>query len=141
MKREGPAKAYSYINEVRARAGMPAHADMSQSELRERIRNERRIELAFEDHRFFDVRRWKLYDNVTSTGETGKPRYNQLLNLYGVKVTGSADTPSYTFGLAETGRFTHVCQSQELLLPDTCQRSETGTQSGTESGMGHRKRF
>ena len=75
---------------------------MSQSELRERIRNERRIELAFEDHRFFDVRRWKLYDNVTSTGETGKPRYNQLLNLYGVKVTGSADTPSYTFGLAET---------------------------------------
>lgn len=99
---EGPAKAYSYINEVRARAGMPAYADMSQSELRERIRNERRIELAFEDHRFFDVRRWKLYDNVTSTGETGKPRYNQLLNLYGVKVTGSADTPSYTFGLAET---------------------------------------
>lgn len=58
--------------------------------------------LAFEDHRFFDVRRWKLYDNVTSTGETGKPRYNQLLNLYGVKVTGNADTPSYTFGLAET---------------------------------------
>ena len=99
---EGPAKAYSYINEIRARAGMPAYADMSQSELRERIRNERRIELAFEDHRFFDVRRWKLYDNVTSTGETGKPRYNQLLNLYGVKVTGSADTPSYTFGLAET---------------------------------------
>ena len=99
---EGPAKAYSYINEVRARAGMPAYADMSQSELRERIRNERRIELAFEDHRFFDVRRWKLYDNVTPTGETGKPRYNQLLNLYGVKVTGSADTPSYTFGLAET---------------------------------------
>ena len=99
---EGPAKAYSYINEVRARAGMPAYADMSQSELRERIRNERRIELAFEDHRFFDVRRWKLYDNVTSTGETGKPRYNQLLNLYGVKVTGNADTPSYTFGLAET---------------------------------------
>ena len=42
---EGPAKAYSYINEVRARAGMPAYADMSQSELRERIRNERRIEL------------------------------------------------------------------------------------------------
>ena len=99
---EGPAKAYSYINEVRARAGMPAYADMSQSELRERIRNERRIELAFEDHRFFDVRRWKLYDNVTPTGETGKPRYNQFLNLYGVKVTGSADTPSYTFGLAET---------------------------------------
>ena len=99
---EGPDAAYNYINEVRARIGMPPYKDMSQNELRERIRNERRIELAFEDHRFFDVRRWRLYDNVTSTGETGKPRYNQLLNLYGVKVTGSADAPSYTFGLAET---------------------------------------
>ena len=54
---EGPAKAYSYINEVRARAGMPAYADMSQSELRERIRNERRIELLRRSS-FFDVRRW-----------------------------------------------------------------------------------
>lgn len=99
---EGPDKAYAYVNEVRARAGMPAYEGMSQSELRERIRNERRIELAFEDHRYLDVRRWRLFDNVTATGETGKPRYNQLLNLYGVRVTGSADAPVYTFGLAET---------------------------------------
>ena len=28
--------------------------------MRERIRHERRIELAFENHRFFDVRRWKI---------------------------------------------------------------------------------
>lgn len=28
--------------------------------LKERYRNERRIELAFEDHRFFDVRRWVI---------------------------------------------------------------------------------
>ena len=75
---EGPAKAYSYINEVRARAGMPAYADMSQSELRERIRNERRIELAFEDHRFWDVRRWKIADTTQR-------------ELYGVKIEKQAD--------------------------------------------------
>ena len=90
------------INEVRKNADMPLIPSMGKDEFMERLYNEWRVEFAFEDHRFFDVRRWKLYDNVTSTGETGKPRYNQLLNLYGVKVTGSADTPSYTFGLAET---------------------------------------
>jgi starch-binding outer membrane protein, SusD/RagB family len=29
-----------------------------------RYRNERRIELAFEDHRFFDIRRWKIAPDV-----------------------------------------------------------------------------
>ena len=59
---EGPDNAYQYVNEVRARVGMPAYSGMSQSQLRERIRNERRIELCFEDHRFFDERRWKLFE-------------------------------------------------------------------------------
>ncbi len=48
------------INQVRARSGQPALATMSQSQMREKIRNERRVELSFEEHRFFDVRRWKL---------------------------------------------------------------------------------
>ena len=94
-----------YFNQVRYRAGLPGITEAQASDyqtMKELIKQEWRVEFAFEDHRFFDVRRWKLYDNVTSTGETGKPRYNQLLNLYGVKVTGNADTPSYTFGLAET---------------------------------------
>ncbi len=33
---------------------------LSKDELREKIRQERRIELAFEGHRFWDVRRWKI---------------------------------------------------------------------------------
>jgi len=37
---------------------------LSQEEMRQRIRNERRIELAFEEHRFFDVRRWKIADQT-----------------------------------------------------------------------------
>lgn len=98
----GPAEAYSYVNEVRERAGMPAYADMTQTELRERIRNERRIELSFEDQRYFDVRRWMLFENTDADEEQGLPRYKQLLNLYGVKVTGTAVAPTYTFGFAET---------------------------------------
>ena len=49
------------INLVRARSTMPALAlGMSQADMRTRIRNERRVELCFEDHRFFDVRRWNI---------------------------------------------------------------------------------
>lgn len=51
---------YSALNLLRARSGQPALAGLTQAELRDRIRNERRVELSFEEHRFFDVRRWKL---------------------------------------------------------------------------------
>ena len=46
------------VNEVRGRVGMPDVVADSKEEMREKIRHERRVELAFEDHRFWDVRRW-----------------------------------------------------------------------------------
>lgn len=52
---------YDAINEVRDRAGMPAlPAGLSKDQMRARIQNERRIELAYEEHRYFDVRRWMI---------------------------------------------------------------------------------
>jgi len=48
------------INIVRARAGQPDLPEgLSFSEFMERYKNERFVELAFEGHRFFDIRRWK----------------------------------------------------------------------------------
>lgn len=46
------------LNAVRKRAGMP-DVTASGEELLEAVKHERRIELAFEEHRYFDVRRWK----------------------------------------------------------------------------------
>ena len=43
------------LNIVRQRAGLPNVAGLSQAELREKIIHERRIELAFEGHRWFDM--------------------------------------------------------------------------------------
>lgn len=43
----------------RADAKLPPAVANNQGELRERIKHERRIELAFEDHRFWDLLRWK----------------------------------------------------------------------------------
>jgi hypothetical protein len=60
--------ARQYINMVRSRPGvnMP-NVTESGAALFDRIVNERRIELAFEDHRFFDVRRWKIAPDVLNT--------------------------------------------------------------------------
>lgn len=46
------------LKPVRERAGMPA-VTATGTDLLEAIKNERRIEFAFEEHRYFDVRRWK----------------------------------------------------------------------------------
>lgn len=97
---EGPDNAYQYVNEVRARVGMPAYSGMSQSQLRERIRNERRIELCFEDHRFFDERRWKLFEGKTAASEKSQPYYQQVYNIYGVSVTPAQSTV-FNYGPAE----------------------------------------
>jgi hypothetical protein len=84
------AEAREYINMIRRRAGMPETNESGQA-LKDRYRNERRVELAFEDHRFFDVRRWMIapqtLDNAEgvdiryqiSAGETGGANtYHQL---------------------------------------------------------------
>ncbi|MFT4093719.1 MAG: RagB/SusD family nutrient uptake outer membrane protein [Niabella sp.] len=52
---------YKYVNLIRERSGLPDLASgLTQDEMRERIRHERRIELAFETHRYFDCHRWKI---------------------------------------------------------------------------------
>jgi hypothetical protein len=51
--------ARTYLNMVRERVSMPP-VTASGDELREKIHHERRIELCFETHRFYDARRWKI---------------------------------------------------------------------------------
>ena len=54
-----------YVNKIRARVGMPGlPASVTGENLRQRLYNERRIELVFEEHRYFDLRRWKLASEV-----------------------------------------------------------------------------
>ncbi len=53
------------VNAIRARAGMPDFPNgMSKDDFEKKYRNERRVELAFEGHRYFDVRRWKILDET-----------------------------------------------------------------------------
>jgi len=73
------------VNEVRGRSSvnMPSiPLGLSQEQMRERIRNERRVELAFEEHRFFDVRRWKIAENTENQDIMGVRVIEQNGNLH-----------------------------------------------------------
>lgn len=91
----GPdATVYNAVNLVRQRTSVnqPAlPAGLSQAEMRDAIRRERQVELAFEEHRYYDVRRWKIAmttENVPAYGidikiENGVPVYTQKVALSG----------------------------------------------------------
>lgn len=53
------AQAQEWLNKVRFRVGMPAVTEAG-DDLMARYRNERRIEMAYEEQRFHDVRRWMI---------------------------------------------------------------------------------
>src|SRR5699024_4514795 len=54
----GSSGAYSYINQVRNRVNMPDLPNgLTQSDMRDKIRHERRVELAFEGLHYFDIKR------------------------------------------------------------------------------------
>jgi hypothetical protein len=89
----GPtAEVYQVLKDLRARAGISAGDNaqyglkegMTQAEMRAAVRNERRIELAFEEHRFWDIRRWKIAEQV----------YGQA--LHGMRIVKEGTDLSYT---------------------------------------------
>jgi len=82
--------AYDVIKAIRERAGLGEFGEdpyldecaESKAKMRELIRNERRLELCFENHRFWDLRRWKANlneaaqgINITTDATTGKYIY------------------------------------------------------------------
>lgn len=84
-------KALDAVNSVRNRDGikMPALPNtLSDIEFMKRLKNERRVELAFEGHRFWDLRRWKELDAIK--------------DIYGVKVTKEENEVVYKRGLVNT---------------------------------------
>lgn len=86
--------AYDVIKAIRERAGIGEFGEdpyleecaQNKDKMRELIRNERRLELCFENHRFWDLRRWKVElpklkeaakgINITTDATTGKYIYN-----------------------------------------------------------------
>jgi len=58
------ANARQYLDMIRGRAGITTPVTESGTALEARIRNERQVELCFEGHRYYDVRRWKIAEET-----------------------------------------------------------------------------
>lgn len=87
----GPSQeVYDVLCMLRQRAGIEAgdgyfglNSNMDKNEMREAIRTERRIEMAFEEHRYWDIRRWKIAEKVFAEPLHGMRIYSsQGVNTY-----------------------------------------------------------
>lgn len=84
---------YNALRAVRERVGMPVITETSQAKLRALIRNERKVELAMEGLRFFDIRRWKIAESVMNGRLYGRPK-RDYLSTY-IPVFDENGTPHY----------------------------------------------
>lgn len=98
------AEALVSLNKVRERARLPKVTVTDQVALREIIREERKVELAFEGHRLWDLRRWKKAVEVLD----GK-------RMHGMKITKSGD--SFTFEKVECDDKNRVFKESYYKLP------------------------
>ena len=105
-------EALTYINRVRRRAGQP-DLRASGDELEERYRNERRIELSFEEHRIHDVRRWVIGPEAYGPVLRANVRYELLPDRT------TAVTPTITHEVFQTRSW----QDKAYFMPIT--RDET----------------
>lgn len=90
---DGPTpEARTALTQVRARGGLPAvSATITKDQFREMVRAERRVELCFEEHRYWDLRRWKIAETVLNK------------NIRGQKITKNADG-TYTYEEVVAGK-------------------------------------
>jgi hypothetical protein len=110
------------VEMIRSRAGISPYelaTGLSKSDMREVVRHERLIELAFEEHRFFDVRRWKTAEEVLtetieglSITDNGDGSYSYEI----IEVESRVFTPKmyiYPIPLSEINRNTALEQSPQ----------------------------
>jgi hypothetical protein len=87
--------AQDFIEPIRTRAGLTENLRLesySGTELRDRIRNERKVEMAFEDQRYWDVRRWRIAEDVLSV---------QLEGIKSLRHIDNAGTETFTYEVIE----------------------------------------
>ncbi|MBL4676932.1 MAG: RagB/SusD family nutrient uptake outer membrane protein [Mucilaginibacter sp.] len=90
------ASVYSAVEKIRQRAGLNPYqlpVGLTKDQMRDAIRRERRLEMAFEENRFFDIRRWKIAETVMT-----QP-------VQGVTIANAATGFTYTYGTVLTPKF------------------------------------
>ncbi|MFV0604197.1 MAG: RagB/SusD family nutrient uptake outer membrane protein, partial [Niabella sp.] len=97
-----PAVAIDAINQIRTRAQMPARITLTENQ----IRQERRVELAFEEHSYWDLRRWRIAESVLN----GK-------RFLGIKYEYDFDKKKYLFVTVNAEGASRIFQPKHYYLP------------------------
>lgn len=97
-------EAKDYINKVReVHGGFPANS--IQTLTNDIIRNERRVELAFEDHRYFDLKRWRIADKVWDGLDSNPVAVVHGLYPYRISRPGHPDNGKFIYERVRPTRF------------------------------------
>ncbi|HKL31290.1 MAG TPA: RagB/SusD family nutrient uptake outer membrane protein [Tangfeifania sp.] len=97
-----PGEALEKVNMIRERAGMPLRNAVTEDD----IRHERTVELVFEDHRYWDLRRWRIAEDFLNG-----------LRAKGLEYTYYYDEDKYDFHLKNGDRSERVFQDRHYYLP------------------------
>jgi len=102
---EGPTgETFDLLNQIRTRAGLQPVSGLSKDDFRKKVLHERRIELAFENHRWFDLKRTMSNSELVA-----------FLNEHGRKEMNKPTTPERASMPFVAGDYEFV--EYELLLP------------------------
>lgn len=99
-------EAKQYLNGIRANVNLPAVTTADKAELRRIYQNERRLEFFFEEHRYWDVRRWMI-----------APQAPGLNSLNGIRITGmlKAGVPKQDKATYDESKWTYQYRVVPLL--------------------------
>jgi hypothetical protein len=100
----GPtAEALGYLNQIRTRAGLPIFAGLDKATFKAKVLQERRVELAFENHRWFDLKRTLSVTDLVA-----------LMNAHGAREKAN---PTVQRGGIAFNALDYVYTDNEVLLP------------------------
>lgn len=119
---------YTYLRAIRQRAGIAAGTapntygvtdGLSQTQMRELIRNERRVEMAFEEQRFWDLRRWKIAENVYN-----KPLHGIRITKTGNNLTYQVETLGVPFQFVAPRMYRYAIPNSEIVKNTNLKQNE-----------------
>lgn len=125
---DGPADSvYTYLRAIRQRAGIEAGTatdygvpnNISQADMRELIRNDRRVEMAFEEQRFWDLRRWKIAENVYN-----QPLHGMRIIKNGSSLTYQVETLNIPFRFIAPKMYRYAIPYNEIIKNTNLKQNE-----------------
>ena len=110
-----PADALNAVNQIRDRAGIASLSAID----REKIRHERKVELAFENHRYWDLRRWRIaVEKLTRTYTGLRYIYDAATGKYHLDFTDNIDGSTQTPTFPERNYYWPIEQKNTIANPN-----------------------